>query len=47
MQVGQLANMMSGRQHGSLPSNTEKNPIENIKTIILRSGKQVGEEDTK
>ncbi|XP_056169324.1 uncharacterized protein LOC115665665 [Syzygium oleosum] len=47
MQVGQLANMMSGRQQGFLPSNTKKNPIENVKAIILRSGKQVGEEDTK
>ncbi|XP_056169350.1 uncharacterized protein LOC130138655 [Syzygium oleosum] len=32
---------------GSLPSNTEKNPIENVKAITLGSGKQVGEEDTK
>ncbi|XP_048140761.1 uncharacterized protein LOC125316465 [Rhodamnia argentea] len=39
-QVGRLANHLSERPYGALPSNTEKNPIENAKAIIL-SGKEV------
>ncbi|XP_037491619.1 uncharacterized protein LOC105629545 [Jatropha curcas] len=41
VQVGQLANAISSRQVGNLPSNTEKNPRENISAIALRSGKIV------
>jgi len=40
--VGQLAQGINERQNGALSSNTERNPIENTKTIILRSGKKVG-----
>ncbi|XP_056169335.1 uncharacterized protein LOC130138641 [Syzygium oleosum] len=39
-QVGQLANHLSERPYGTLPSNTEKNPVENAKAITLRSGKE-------
>ena len=36
--MGQLANSLSVRNQGSLPSNTEKNPKEQLKEITLRSG---------
>ena len=36
--MGQLANSLSVRNQGSLPSNTEKNPKEQLKAITLRSG---------
>ena len=35
-QVGQLANLLSERSHGALPSNTEKNPREEAKAVTLR-----------
>ena len=38
IQVGQLENSLSVRNQGSLPSNTEKNPKEQLKAITLRSG---------
>ncbi|KAG9450144.1 hypothetical protein H6P81_010109 [Aristolochia fimbriata] len=38
IQVGQLANAISGRYKGTLPSNYETNPKEQIKAITLRSG---------
>ena len=38
IQVGQLANSLSVRNQGSLLSNTEKNPKEQLKEITLRSG---------
>ncbi|XP_061981417.1 uncharacterized protein LOC133701500 [Populus nigra] len=41
VQVGQLANMLTGRQQGNLPSTTEINPKEQCKAITLRSGKEV------
>ncbi|KAH9697798.1 hypothetical protein KPL71_023761 [Citrus sinensis] len=37
VQVGQIANLLSSRQPGSLPSNTETNPKEQVNAIILRS----------
>ncbi|KAH9792938.1 hypothetical protein KPL71_004353 [Citrus sinensis] len=37
VQVGQIANLLSSRQHGSLPSNTETNPKEQVNAIILSS----------
>ena len=43
VQMGQIANLLSSRQHGSLPSNTETNPKEQVNLIILRSGKQLDE----
>jgi hypothetical protein len=41
VQVGQLANMLTGRQQGTLPSTTEINPKEQCKAITLRSAKEV------
>ena len=41
VQVGQLANMLTGRQQGNLPSTTEINRKEQCKAITLRSGKEV------
>ncbi|KAJ0714148.1 putative retrotransposon gag domain, aspartic peptidase domain superfamily [Helianthus annuus] len=38
-QVGQIAKMLSARQQGGLPSNTEPNPNATAKAITLRSGK--------
>ena len=36
--MGQLANSLSLRNQGLFPSNTEKNPKEQLKAITLRSG---------
>ena len=47
IQMGHLANMVVNRTQGSLPSNTETNPKEHVKTITLRSGKQLGEQQGK
>nr|XP_009770129.1 PREDICTED: uncharacterized protein LOC104220864 [Nicotiana sylvestris] len=41
IQVSQLATLLSGKIQGPLPSNTEKNPKEHLKTIALRSGKNL------
>ena len=41
VQMGQLANSLSTRNQGTLPGNTEKNPIEYVKAITLRSGIEV------
>ncbi|KAG9450305.1 hypothetical protein H6P81_010270 [Aristolochia fimbriata] len=43
IQVGQLPNVISGRNQGTLPSNSETNPKEQIKAITLRSGKVLEE----
>ncbi|KAG9450627.1 hypothetical protein H6P81_010592 [Aristolochia fimbriata] len=43
IQVGQLANVISGRNQGTVPSNSETNPKEHIKAITLRSGKVLEE----
>ncbi|XP_019240773.1 PREDICTED: uncharacterized protein LOC109220761 [Nicotiana attenuata] len=40
-QVSQLATLMFGKIQGALPSNTEKNPKEQLKVISLRSGKSL------
>ncbi|KAG9450395.1 hypothetical protein H6P81_010360 [Aristolochia fimbriata] len=42
--MGQLANAISGRNQGTLPSNSETNPREQIKAITLRSGKVLEEQ---
>ena len=39
--MGQLANSLSTMNQGTLPRNTEKNPIEYVKAITLRSGTEV------
>ena len=45
VKMGQMANILTKRQQGSLPSNSEKNPRgegkENVKAITLRSGKEL------
>ncbi|XP_073298450.1 uncharacterized protein [Primulina huaijiensis] len=38
-QIGQLAKMIASREPGTLPSNTETNPKEQVKAIELKSGK--------
>ena len=44
-QMGQMANLLTERQPGSLPSNSEVNPRrdgnEHVKAITLRSGKEL------
>ena len=45
MQIGQMANLLTERQQGSLPSNSEINPRgegkEHVKAIMLRSGREL------
>ncbi|XP_073152742.1 uncharacterized protein [Henckelia pumila] len=40
-QIGQLAKAMSSRELGTLPSDTEKNPKEQVKAVELRSEKKI------
>ena len=40
-QVGQLANNLSRRPQGGLPSNTEKNPREEVNVVTLRNVKEL------
>ncbi|KAL2517377.1 Uncharacterized protein Adt_13624 [Abeliophyllum distichum] len=42
-QIGQIAAALSGRTQGTLPSNTETNPKEQVKAITTRSGVQLPE----
>ena len=42
-QVGQLANNLSRRLQGGLPSNIEKNPREKVNAVTLKSGKELEE----
>ena len=43
--MGQMANILTEKQQGSLPSNLEKNPRgdgrEHVKAITLRSGREL------
>ena len=43
--MGQMANLLTERQPGSLPSNSEVNPRrdgnEHVKVVMLRSGKEL------
>ena len=45
MQIGQMANLLTERQQGSLPRNSEKNARdegkERVKAITLRSGREI------
>ena len=45
IQMGQMANLLTERQPGSLPSNSELNPrrdgSEHVKAVMLRSGKEL------
>ncbi|XP_022868727.1 uncharacterized protein LOC111388274 [Olea europaea var. sylvestris] len=45
VQIGQLATSMKSQQQGKFPSDTEVNPKEHCKAVILRNGKQVGESE--
>src|SRR3954465_7350607 len=42
-QVGQIHGLLSQRQSGKFPSDTEKNPHEQVNAISLRSGRQLEE----
>ena len=42
-QVGQLANNLSRRPQGGLPSNTEKNHKEEVNAVTLKNGKELDE----
>ncbi|XP_075500061.1 uncharacterized protein LOC142538632 [Primulina tabacum] len=44
-QIGQLAKMIASREPGTLPSNPETNPKEQVKAIALRSGKVLEQEE--
>ena len=45
VQMGQMTNLLTQRQSGSLPSNSEVNPRregnEHVKAVTLRSGKEL------
>ena len=45
LQIGQMATLLTERQHGSLPSNSEVNPRregnEHVKDVTLRSGREL------
>ena len=45
VQMGQMANLLTERQPGSLPSSSEVNPRrdgnEHVKAVMLRSGKEL------
>ena len=45
-QIGHISKMLSERPQGSLPSNTEPNPREQVKAVTLRSGKTLATEPT-
>ena len=39
VQTGQILNLLTNRPQGSLSNNTEMNPNEHVKAVMLRSGK--------
>ena len=45
VQIGQMTTLLTKRQHGSLPSNSEVNPRregnEHVKVVTLRSGREL------
>ena len=45
MQIGQMANLLTEKQRGALPSNSEVNPRregnEQVKVVTMRSGKEL------
>ena len=43
--MGKLANNLSRRPQGGLPSNTEKNLREEVNAVTLKSGKELDEEE--
>src|SRR3954467_10015239 len=46
-QVGQIHGMLSQRQPGHFPSDTERNPKEQVNMISLRSGRQLEEKSSE
>ncbi|XP_031275462.1 uncharacterized protein LOC116133938 [Pistacia vera] len=44
-QMGQLANLISRKAQGTLPSDTEKNPKEHVKAITLKNVKEIGHKE--
>nr|XP_016438553.1 PREDICTED: uncharacterized protein LOC107764492 [Nicotiana tabacum] len=46
-QMGQIANLLSERTPGTLPSDTENNPKKTIKVVSLRSGKALTDPKVK
>ena len=42
-QVGQLAHQLSKRTYDNLPSNTKRNPREEVNAITLRNGRELKE----
>ena len=38
-----MANLLSERSHGAFPSNTEKNPREEVKAVTLRNRRELEE----
>src|SRR2546430_12173605 len=47
VQIGQIHNILSNRTQGTFPSDTEKNPKEQVNAVTLRSGKQLQEPQLK
>ena len=43
VQMGQIANALTSRSQGNLPSNTETNSREHVKAITLRNGKELAQ----
>ena len=42
--MSQISGLLSNQPQGSLPSNTEVNPKEHVKAIMLRSGKVLAQD---
>ncbi|XP_041001613.1 uncharacterized protein LOC121247311 [Juglans microcarpa x Juglans regia] len=47
VQIGQLATTINAQQRGTFPSNTEVNPKEQCKAIILKSGRKIERSSSK
>ncbi|KAL0411765.1 UNVERIFIED_CONTAM: hypothetical protein Slati_3766200 [Sesamum latifolium] len=47
VQIGQLVSIVSGRKEGQLPSDTDKNPREQVNAIFVRNERAVGDEPPK
>src|SRR4051812_15727306 len=47
IQIGQIHNILSNRTQGTFPSDTEKNPKEQVNAVTLRSGRQLQEPQPK
>ncbi|KAL0444154.1 UNVERIFIED_CONTAM: hypothetical protein Slati_2138100 [Sesamum latifolium] len=47
VQMGQLVSIVVGRKKGQLPSDTEKNPREQVNAIFVRNERAIGDEPLK